>query len=117
MLGVETFHELRCLPARRTVADGDGFDVVVIDHLFHMQFGLHPVIDGRVGEDGLVMEQIALRVEANHFATRAESGVNAHHPFLSQRCGQKQLPQILRKHQDGFLIGLFLANSSKLGLN
>ena len=44
------------------VADGNGFDVVVVDHLQHVHGGLHTVVDGRVGEDGLVVEQVALGV-------------------------------------------------------
>ena len=82
-----------------------------------MHLCLHDSVDGRVGEDGLVVEQVALGVEAHHLTTGAESGVDAHHAFLSERCIHKQLAKILGEHLYGFLVGLFLAHGGKLGLD
>ena len=66
------------------VADGNGFDVVVLDHLEDVHGGLHAVVDRRVGEDGLVVQQRTLSVETHYLATRAEARVDSHHTLLSQ---------------------------------
>ena len=79
-------NEFTRLAACRAVTDGDSFNLIVADHVEHMHLCLHDSVDGRVGEDGLVVEQVALGVEAHHLTTGAESGVDAHHAFLSERC-------------------------------
>ena len=55
VLEVEVFHEFRGLAAGSSIADGDGLDAVVLHHLLHVYGGLHTMVDGRVGEDGLVV--------------------------------------------------------------
>ena len=78
---------------------------------------LHGVVHGRVGEDGFVVEQVALCVEAHHLAARAETGVDAHHALLSERCVHQQLVEVLREHVDSLLVGLLLAQRGKFRLD
>ena len=69
---------------------------------------------GRVGEDSLVMEKVALSVKTHYLATCAESRVNTHDALLSQRSRHKQLAQIVGKDVNGFLLSLFPAVCGKL---
>ena len=71
------------LAAGCTVADGDGLYLELANHLLDGQRCLCALVDGRVGEDGFVVEQIALSVETHHLAARAEPRVDAHHPLLT----------------------------------
>ena len=81
-----------------------------------MDSGLHAVIDGRVGEDGLVVQQIALCIEADHLTARTEAWVDAHDALLAQGGTEQQLAQILGENADGFVIGLLLAQVVELRL-
>ena len=90
--------------------------MVVGQHLLQVDGGLHTVVHGRVGEDGLVVEQVALSVETHHLAACAETRVDAHHAFLSEGCREQQLPQVLGKHADGLVVGLLLAQAEELRL-
>ncbi len=81
-----------------------------------MDGGLHAVVDGRVGEDCLMVQQVALGVEAYHLAARAEAWVDAHDALLAQRSREQQLAQVLGKDADGLLVGLRLALSHELRL-
>ena len=67
--------------------------------------------------DGLIVQQVALCVETNHLASRAIPRVDAHYPFLSQRRSQEQLTEVSGKDTDGFLVGFFLAEGGKFGLD
>ena len=99
------------------IANGDGFNLVFLQHLLDSHCCLHAFVDRRVGEDGLMMEQIALRIKAHHLTTSTETRIDTHHPFLSEGCAQQQLTEILRKHADGLIVGLFLADGSKFCFN
>ena len=91
--------------------------MVVLNHLLDVDGGLHAVVHRRVGEDGLVVEQVALGVETDDFATRAETGVDTHDALLTQGCREQQLAQVLGKDADGFFVGLFLAQIEELRFN
>ena len=91
--------------------------MVVADHLLHVDGGLHAVVHRRVGEDGLVVEQVALSVETHHLAARAEAWVDAHHALLAQRCREQQLAQVLGEDADGLVVGLLLAQVRELRLD
>ena len=81
-----------------------------------MHGGLHAMIDGRVGEDGFVVQQVALRIKADHLTTRAETGVDTHHALLSQWRTKQQLTQILGKYADSLFVSLLLAEVHELCL-
>ena len=98
------------------VADGYCFNLIVTDHVEHVHLGFHEAVDRRVGEDGLVVKQVTLGVEAYHLATGAETWVYAHHALLSQWGIHQELAQILGKDVDGFIIRFFLAQVCKLRL-
>ena len=72
---------------------------------------------GRVRVEDLVVEQVALGVEAGDLASVGKSGVDGHHALLSQRGGEEQLAQVLGEDMDGLFVGLFLAQRRKLILN
>jgi len=69
-----------------SITDGDGFDLVFLNHLLNGDGRLGALVDRRVGEDGFMMEQITLCIEANHLTTSTESRVDAHDPFLTKGC-------------------------------
>ena len=77
---------------------------------------LSPLILRRVGIDGLVVEQVPLGIQTDNLAPRTEAWVYSQYPLLSQRGSQQQLPQVLGKDPDGFLVGLRLALAGKLAL-
>ena len=60
-----------------------------------------------------MIKQVALRIEAHHFATRTNARVYTHHAFLAQWGCKKQLTEVEREHANGLFVGLFLACSSK----
>ena len=62
----------------------DGFYLVALNHLLQSDGALGALVYRRVGEDGIVVQQIALGIKAHHFATSAESRVDAHHTLLAQ---------------------------------
>ena len=107
-------NEIVGLATSRAVADGYGFNLVFLQHLLDTHRCFHTFIDRRMGEDGLMVKQIALCVEAHHLTTRAETRVNTHHPFLTQRCAQQQLAQVFCEDADGLIIGFLLTEGSKL---
>ena len=106
MVEMQVADEVGGLTTGCTVADGDGFDMIILHHLFHMNSGLHAVVYWWMGENGLVVQQIALCIETHHLAARAETRVDTHHALLAQRGGQQQLLQVVDEHVDGFLVGL-----------
>lgn len=70
-------------------------------------------LTGGVGEDGFMVQQVALFVETNHLASSAESRVDAHDSFLSKWCREQQLTKVLGKNADGLFVGSFFAQGSK----
>ena len=65
-------------------------------------------------ENDIVVQQVALGVQAHHLAAGAESGVDGHHALLPHRGRQQQLTQVFAEDLDGFDIGLFLGLSDDL---
>ena len=57
--------------------------MVIAEHLLDVDGGLSPMIDRRVGEDGFVVQQVALCIETHHLATRSETWVNTHDALLT----------------------------------
>ena len=78
-------HKLLRLAAGGTIADGDSLNLVFLQHVLQVHGGLHAVVDWRVGEDGLVVQQVALGIEAYHLASCAEAWVDTHDTLLTQR--------------------------------
>ena len=71
---------------------------------------------GRGRIDDVVVQQVALFVQAHHLAARAESRVNSQHAFTSQRRSEQQLPHVLGKGLDGLIVGFLLGRRGKFGL-
>ena len=71
------------------------------------------VVLGSVRIDSFKVEQRALCVKANNFASCAETRVNAHHSLLTQWSCKKELTQIFSKHFYCFIIGIlgFIAST------
>ena len=105
--------EIFCLTACRSVADGDGFYLIGLNHLAEFGSSFSCFVHGRMRIDILIMQQIALCIEADNFTSRTESGVDGEHPFLSQWRGEKKLTEVLSEYPDGFLVGFFFGLSGK----
>ena len=67
------------------------------------------VVLGSVGIDSFEVEQCALCVKANYFASCAETWVDAHYSLLAQWSSKEELTQIFSKHFYCFIIGTLLA--------
>ena len=63
-----------------------------------------------------MVQQVALRVETHHLATRSESWVDTHHALLSQWCREQQLTQVLSEDAYGLIVGLLLTQVAELRL-
>ena len=96
-----------------SVADGDGFNFIGFYHLAEFGGRFTGFIDRRMRVDILIVQQVALRIEADDFAAGTESGVDGEHPFLSERRREKQLAEILRKYADSFVVGFFFGLGGK----
>ena len=81
--GDDILHELLGFTTGRTITDGNGLDMVVVYHFLHVHGGLHTMVDRRVGEDSLMVQQVTLCIKAHYLTACTEAGVNTHHPFLS----------------------------------
>ena len=92
----------------RAIAYGHRLNTVLVQESLQGVQRLHAFATWRVGEDGFVVQEIALLVEAHHLATRAEPRVDAHDALLPERCGKEKLAQVGGKHADGLLVGKFL---------
>ena len=79
-----------------------------------MDGGLHTVVYRRMGENGFVMQQIALGIKTDDLTSGTEPRVDTHDAPLPKRGREQQLPQVLGEDMDSFTIGLLLAQTSKL---
>ena len=101
------------LPACRAVSYCHGLYAESVHQSLQSIQRLHALATGRVGEDGFVVQEIALFVQTHHLASGAESRVDAHDALLSQRSGKQQLAQVGGKDTDGLLVGTLLGSRSK----
>ena len=113
----DVFDEIIGLTTGGAVADGDGLNLILLNHLLNSDGRLSPFVNGRMGEYGIMMEQIALCIETDNFAAGSEAGVDAHDTLLAQGSTKEQLAQVLGKHTDGFFVSPFFAQSSELRLD
>ena len=109
--------EIVGLTTGSTITDGDGFDLVFLNHLLNGDSRLRAFVYRRMGEDGIMMQQVALCIETNHLTTCTESRIDAHDAFLSEWSTQEQLTQILCKDPYGFLIGTLFTECSEFCLD
>ena len=72
---------------------------------------------GGGGVNDVVVQQLALPVEADNFAAGAEARVDGQHVLASQRRGQQQLAKVFREHADGFDVRTFLGLNPHLHFN
>ena len=110
-------HESFGLTTGGAVTDGYGFDFIATDHRSKGIGGLSRLAHRGMRENGFVMEEIALSVQAYDLTARAEARINAHDALLTKGCSEEQLAQVLGEDADGFLVGALLAGRRKLILN
>ena len=67
------------------------------------------VVLGSVWIDSFEVEQCALCVKANYFASCAETRVDPHYSLLPQWSCKEELAQVFGKHFYCFIIGILLA--------
>ena len=96
-----------------TVSHGDSVYLKAVGYVLKPRFGSLLVATRCKRIHNIMIKQVALCVEAHHFATCTNTRVYSHHAFLAQRGGKKQLTEVKREHADGLFISLFLAGSSK----
>ena len=70
------------------VAHGDGVYFKTIGNLLKLRFGGLLVAAWRKRIHNIMIKQVALRIEAHHFAPRANAWVYTHHTFLTQWGGK-----------------------------
>ena len=75
--------EIIRLTAGSTISYGYGLNLIFLEHLGYSHSSLHPFVDRRVGEDGLMVQQITLSIEADHLTTSTEARIDTHDPFLT----------------------------------
>ena len=68
-------------------------------------------------EDDLVVQQVALFIQADHLASRPETRVDGHDALFPDRGGQQQLAQVLAEDPDRFNIRLRLRLLQDLSRN
>ena len=101
----------------RAVAYGEGFGLVPGRQRPQRFGGFVVTVLRRMGIDGGVMQQVALRIEHHDFAARAESGVDGDDALLSERRREQQLPQVFGEYPDRFVVGLLLGRRQQFGLD
>ena len=70
-----------------------------------------------MGIHGVVMQQLALAIHADHLAAGAEAGVDGQNILLTQRRREQELPQVLSEHPYCLGIGAYLGRHPHLGLD
>ena len=108
--------ELLGLAPGRAAADGHHLAFKPFRHVHGRPRRLGRLSLGAMGEHGVVMEELALLVQANRFATGAEPGIDRQHPLGTERRSQQKLPQVGRKHPNGLLVRTLLERDPHLGL-
>ena len=117
ILQMQVAHQFLGFAPRRTVADGNGLNFILLAKRTHLNRGTGILAAWRVGIDSFVVEQHAVAVEAHHFAARAVAGVDAHNALFAERGGEQELAQVFGKHADSLFVGLLLAQGGKLRFN
>ena len=109
-------HQLLGFAPRRTVADCEGLGPVFPRQRPQRfrRFGIAAL--RRVRVDGRIVHEVALRVQDDDFAARAESGVDGNHALLPQRRRKEQLPQVFGEYPDRLVVGLLFGGREQLGL-
>ena len=69
------------------------------------------------GVNHIIVQQVALLIQADDLTAGAETRVNSQHAFVAQWRGEQQLTHILGKSINGLVIGFFLGCCGKFGLN
>ena len=116
-LDVQGAHQFFGFASRGAVADGHGLDGVVFEQAAQSLFGAHGFVFRRVGINGFVVEQGALRIKTHHFAPCAETGVDAHDATLPEGRCEEQLLEIGGENANGLFVGLLLARGRELGFD
>ena len=102
----QMINEVFCLATSCSIANGDGLNLVLLDKLSYGEHRLHTFGTRRVGEDDIVVQQVALFVQTDYFAACTESWVDTHYALLAERAGHQQLFQVADEDTDSFLVGL-----------
>ena len=72
---------------------------------------------GGGGVNDIVVQQLALPVQADDLAAGAEAGVDGQDVLAAQRRGQQQFAQVFREHADGFRVGPLLGFNPHFDFN
>ncbi len=89
-----------------TVANGDQFHVVLLDHLPQCHARRTGVALGWCRVDRGVGEKLPGSIHDRHFAAGAKTGIDTDRDSWARRCRHQQFPQVLAKHADRFFVRL-----------
>ncbi len=105
------------LAAGGAVADGNQVHAVFGAQLAQGVQRALPVFAGLVGEHGGGFHQFAGGIDHRYFYTGANAGVQAHHHAGAGGGGQQQVAQVVSKHLDGDLLGVFPQAGKQVALS
>ncbi len=103
--------------AGRTVSHRDGFNLKLFTQGFYLPGFFKGLFFRHMGENRVMMKQLALPVQADDFASGSESRVYSHHTFCAQWRGEQKLAKIFHEHPDGFSLGPFFCGKPGLGFH
>ena len=92
-----------------------------VDAMLFTEFGQRvqraiPVFAGLVRKHRGRLDQFARGIDHGHFDARANARVQAHHHARAGGRGQQQVAQVVGKHLDGYLLGLFAQAREQVAL-
>ena len=102
--------------SRGPVPDRDCLDRIALAPLAHRRRRLLALTIGAVGEDRGVPDECALRIEGDHLAAGAKTGIDREHPARAKGGGEQQLAEVVGEDRDRLLIGAFLQPAARLVL-
>ena len=77
-------------------------------HSSYGSYRLDLLILGRMRINNFMMQKVPMLIQTHSFATVSESRIYGHGAFLSYRCGQKKLLEVLPEHYNRLLVSLLL---------
>ena len=109
--------ELFRLSAGCTIAYRYGLNLILADERIDACGSSIPFVFGRMRVDGLIVEKVALRVEADHLAACAESRVESEYSLLPERSRHEQLLKVIDEDADSLLVRLLFGEVGELRLD
>ena len=111
------FQETLRLATGCTVAQGNGVNLIGLGERLDFLGGARDIVVRCGGINHIVVQEVALLVQAHDLAAGAEAWVDSQHTLAAQRWSKQQLAHILGKSLNRLIIGFFLGRGRKLRLD